>query len=120
MFIYLICPVRHVTPQWHKYLDEYVAALESQGNRVHYPPRDVDQDDPTGYRICSEHREAMWRADEVHVAWDGKSEGCLFDLGMAFVLHMDIKPVPGHFPQPMSGKGFASMVWEWLRRLGWK
>ena len=30
--------------------------LEKAGHKVHWPPRDVDQNDPTGLRICSEQR----------------------------------------------------------------
>lgn len=64
-----------------------MAALESAGHRVHYPPRDVDQtDDGVGLAISEAHRAAMVRCDEVHVVWDPGSTGSHFDFGMAFML----------------------------------
>lgn len=87
MNIYLICPVRNVADDEAELLREYVAALERDGHRVHYPPRDVEQtDDGCGLAICNAHREAMLTADEVHVLWNAESKGSHFDLGMAFML----------------------------------
>ena len=84
--IYLICPVRGCTLRRREKMDLYVRDLELQGFEVHYPHRDVNQDnDDGGVRICREHREAMLDCDEVHVFWTG-SAGCHFDLGMAFAL----------------------------------
>lgn len=96
MYIYLICPVRNSTFD----AAPIVAALEADGHKVHWPPRDVDQDDPTGLRICTAHLKAMYEADEVHVVWDVNSKGSHFDLGMAFalgknlVLHSTLQPDP--------------------------
>jgi len=68
----------------------------------------------TGLIICEEHALAMISADQVHIAWDGKSEGCLFDLGMAFILKKPIIPITGYFPQPdCKGKSYVNMVWAW-------
>jgi len=111
--IYIICPVRNISEDWKSGIENYVKMLESQGNKVHLPWRDVEQDDKTGYNICEAHREAMEEADEVHIAWDGKSEGCLFDLGMAFALKKRISIIVGYFPPPTSYKSFASMVLAW-------
>ena len=84
-YIYIICPVRKVTPESRKTVDEYVAELEKDpNNRVHYPPRDVDQSQ-SGMDICIEHSEFMNIADEVHIYWDPDSCGSIFDLGMAFI-----------------------------------
>ena len=83
-YIYIICPVRRVTPESKKFMDAYVARLERNSqNRVHYPPRDVDQTQ-SGMEICVEHSEFMSIADEVHIYWDPESRGSIFDLGMAF------------------------------------
>lgn len=113
MKIYIICPVRGLNENWRSGLENYVKLLESQRHEVHFPPRDVNQDDRTGYNICEAHRKAMEEADEIHVAWDGKSEGCLFDLGMAFALKKRISVITGYFPPPTPHKSFASMVWAW-------
>lgn len=85
--VYLICPVRNVSPEVSTATALYVAGLEAQGYKVHYPPRDVDQtNDDGGIRIVAQHLIAMMLCNEVHVWWDDKSYGCHFDLGMAAML----------------------------------
>lgn len=86
--IHIICPVRGMTDPEKTFLDQYVTDLEGDGSEVevHYPPRNVEQDDPIGIDICTSHRDAMRHADEVHVYWNRTSEGSKFDLGMAFML----------------------------------
>ena len=113
MKIYIICPVRQLSENWRDGLSKYVEALEAQGHQVHFPPRDTRQNDRTGYNICTQNRKAIEEADEIHIAWDGKSKGSLFDLGMAFALRKRIKVITGYFPQPTPQKSFASMVWQW-------
>jgi len=67
--VFLICPVRGVTQAEQIELADYVRTLEDNGCRVHYPPRDTNQDDPVGDRICRQNRDAILAADEVHVYW---------------------------------------------------
>ena len=88
--VYMICPVRGVTPDEQTFLDGYVSRLEVNGTRVHYPPRDVNQEDPTGLRILSEHRAAMKKSKAAHIYWNGKSSGSFFDLGMAFMARVPV------------------------------
>ena len=105
---FLICPVRG------KDRDTYatvVAKLEADGFTVHWPPRDTDQNDPTGLRICRDNAAAITRADVVHVIWNGESQGCLFDLGIAFALGKNI--VPLDLPPPTGGKSFQNMMRAW-------
>lgn len=111
MNIFVICPVR--SGAMKNEVARYVEHLETMGNEVYWPPRDTDQDDPTGYRICSDNLEAISRAGVVHVAWDGESQGCLFDLGMAFALRKEVKRIPNMFPAPTPGKSYPSMVADW-------
>lgn len=86
-YVYIICPVRNATAEQRERIDRYVEDLEASGYEVHYPPRDVNQENDDGaIRICQEHRDAMLRCDEVHVWWDRTSTGCHFDLGMAYML----------------------------------
>ena len=86
-YIYLICPVRNRTKEDISFADDYVADLEEKGHIVHYPPRDVCQDDNgIGISICEQHRDAMLKAQECHVIWDVNSIGSHMDLGMAYVL----------------------------------
>jgi nucleoside 2-deoxyribosyltransferase len=106
---FLICPVRGHDPAETAAV---VAQLEAAGWAVHWPPRDTEQEDPTGgLAICQANRAAIARAERVFVIYDGKSEGCLFDLGMAFALHKPVTilacpPVP-------EGKSFAAMMRAW-------
>jgi hypothetical protein len=84
-FIYLICPVNDVAKEEKEFLDQYVSSLETLGNKVHYPPRDVNQVDPTGTRILTEHRAAMREVTDVHAYLGQKTKGSYFDFGMAYM-----------------------------------
>ena len=107
---FLICPVRGVSSEETKGL---VEGLEKDGWIVHWPPRDTDQDDPTGLRICGDNKKAIEDASVVFFVWDGKSQGCLFDLGMAFAMKKSIRCMS--LPPPTEGKSFQNMVKEWER-----
>lgn len=113
MNIFMICPVRNATPEMQEGIEAEVGFLESQGHIVYYPARDTNQLDGTGLRICKDNRSAIEAADEVHIIWDGKSTGSLFDLGMAFALRKKIVPVFGKFPTMSDGKSFQNMVYDW-------
>jgi nucleoside 2-deoxyribosyltransferase len=93
---------------------ELVRELEQDGWAVHWPPRDTDQMDQTGYRICEDNREAIRRADVVFVVWDGKSKGSLFDLGMAFAMEKPVRVV--ELPPETEERSLQKMVREWERR----
>ncbi len=84
--IFLICPVRNMTEEERKKMEQYIKNLEKQGHKIHWPPRDTNQDDPIGLRICTDNARAIIEADEIHVWWNPDSKGSLFDLGMAFML----------------------------------
>ena len=111
MKTFLICPVRgHVPTE----LQAVVTQLEHEGFIVHWPPRDTLQEDDTGFRICGDNRAAIINADCVHVVWDGKSQGVLFDLGMAFALGKRVIPIL--LPEPTSGKSFQNMIQRWAQQ----
>lgn len=105
---FLICPVRGVDPAES---EAVVKQLEADGWTVHWPPRDTNQNDDVGLSICSDNRAAIIRADCVHVIWDGKSQGVLFDLGMAFALAKRIHVVS--LPKLTHNKSFQNMVQAW-------
>lgn len=105
---FLICPVRGMSPDAHQ---AAVSELEAQGYTVHWPPRDTDQKDEVGLRICRDNAAAIAAADIVHVIWDGKSQGCLFDLGVAFALNKPIEPII--IPALSEGKSFQNMIAAW-------
>jgi len=85
MKIYLIHKVRGASSDTIKFASEYVSRLEKVGHKVHFPLRDVEQNDDS-VAICKKHRDAMYNCDEVHVIWDESSIGSHFDLGMAYML----------------------------------
>ena len=89
--VFIICPVRGATEEEHNLLMEFIRKKETEGIKVHYPPRDTNQDDPVGYAICAQNREAIKNADKIYVYWNSKSEGSLFDLGMAFAMNKPIE-----------------------------
>lgn len=88
--IYIICAVRGEPEEKIAALRRYAVVLRAEGHWVHFPPDDVEQDDPTGEGICRDHRVAMEKCDEVHVFWDVNSKGSHFDLGMAYALQKTI------------------------------
>lgn len=110
MRIFLICPVRGITNEERIATEAYVLALESSGNTVYWPPRNTNQDDPIGLRICSDNRQAIKDADEVHVWWNGKSEGSFFDLGMTFALNKKIILANPDLVQGTQGKSFGNVL----------
>lgn len=109
MNIYIICSVREADPVSTEEVRQYVQKLRGEGHEVHFPNDDVDQDDPTGARICSEHAVAMREADEVHVFWDVNSKGSHFDLGMAYILNKTIVGVKTMQPDN-AGKSYWKAV----------
>lgn len=116
MKIFIICPVRNVEPEIKEKIENYVRILEFLGHEVYYPPRDTDQNDSVGFRICMSNKEGILWANEVHVAWDEKSEGFLFDGGMAFMAGKKVRIIEGIFPEATVGKSFASMVRYWAKQ----
>lgn len=105
---FLICPVRGV-PQ--EETERYCKLLEDEGYKVHWPPRDTNQDDDVGLRICNDNLEAIKKASIVAIVWDGKSQGVLFDAGMAFSLGKTIKYLA--LPEKTTHKSFQNMFMAW-------
>lgn len=102
---FLICPVRGYDSAL---TEKYMKQLEAEGYEVHWPPRDTNQEDSTGLRICRDNLAAIRSADAAHFMWDGESQGVLFDLGIAFSLGK--KVVPLQVPPATTHKSFQNMV----------
>lgn len=102
---FLICPVMGHDREETAELVEW---LEEMGLQVHWPHRDTDQDDPVGLQICEENRAAIEEADIVLMVWNGKSTGCLFDLGMAFGMGKPI--IPLEMPPITDDRSFQKMA----------
>jgi hypothetical protein len=109
--VFIIHPVRNITEEMREKIQVYVQKLEAQGIKVYDPMRDTDQTDIVGLNICTSNLRAIEDADEVHIAWDGISSGCLFDFGMSFALGKKINIIKELFPPEEKGhKAFANML----------
>lgn len=108
--IFLICPVRGATDEETKLINHYVSDLEAQGHTVHWPPRNTNQVDPIGLRICQDNRDAIEKADEIHIWWNSTSKGSLFDLGMVFALRKKLVIANKSSVQKTEGKSFENVV----------
>ena len=74
--------------KFQKEAEEYEKQL---GEKCYIPGRDTKQDH--GDNIIIRNRNAMELCSEVHVIWDGVSQGTLVDIGMAYGMHKPIKIV---------------------------
>jgi len=64
--------------------------LEEENHDVRLPAFDGHQE-MNEYQVCEYNRSLIEWADEVHVLWDGRSTGTIFDLGMCFALKKPLK-----------------------------
>lgn len=110
--IFLISPVRNITPEEEKQIADYVEAKEIMGFAVYWPKRDTQQADPTGVDICLDNLCAIIIADEVHVWWNPASQGSAFDLGMAFASKRKLVSA-NSIPWTESGKSFEAVIGNW-------
>lgn len=110
-FVYIICPVREVTPEQLDEMRAYVTELRKTCD-VLFPPDDTDQvDDTGGVRIVREHGDEVIRADRVEVFWHPDSKGSYFDFGMAYVLDKPMKLIKEFVPDG-PGKSYAKVLKE--------
>ena len=103
---FLIGPVRQLeeqTPEIKMIMNDLL-----NDTTIYAPGRDTNQIDDTGLRICTDNKNAIIKSDEVLFVWDGKSEGCLFDLGMAFALGKKVTII--HVPPLSEKKSFQNMA----------
>ena len=108
--IFIICSVRGMPEEYREKLEDYVNALEEIGHNVHLPHRDTDQKE-TGINICRINSRAIFKADEIHIFYSGKSTGTHFDMGVAFALNKPLIIVENE--EFDEGKSFARMLTEW-------
>lgn len=112
MNIFIICPVRNLTDEEKTRIENYIMRLEKMGHSVHFPPRDTNQKDRIGSRICLDNLSAIKRADEVHIWWNNNSEGSKFDFGMAFALGKKIVIINSEMVLPTEYKSFSNVLLE--------
>jgi hypothetical protein len=114
MKIFLICPVRNATKEQKEQMMKYIDELELDGNQVHYPARDTKQEDETGgWNICTTNKNAILNADEVHIFWDDRSTGSLFDLGIAFGASKKLVVVNPESINLANTKSFHNVINYW-------
>lgn len=112
MKIYLICPVRNVTPFFEEDILALIAHLRNDGHVVYYPAQHTNQNQPAR-PVAQANRAAMEQADCVYVCWDGESQGVLFDLGMAFAMKKQLWVAIGLMPPMTTGKSFQNLCYGW-------
>lgn len=105
---FLISPVRNTDPNALQYVVDYL----ERDYIVHWPARDTDQNE-TSYKICEQNRAAIRAADVVFVFWDEKSQGSIFDLGVAFGLGKDVRVINPEDVHTTPEKSFANFVMEY-------
>lgn len=65
--------------------------------------------------LCEYNRLLIEEADEVHVIWDGRSVGTVFDFGMAFALR---KPIRIVYIEPKTIAGVMKLYAEAFSKNG--
>jgi len=63
---------------------DFANICQRAGYMVRLPAFDSDAPDEIG--ICTQNLEGIKWADEVHIFWDNRSIGTIFDFGMCFAL----------------------------------
>lgn len=90
--IFLICPVRNAAEEEKKILNDILNKYESKGFKVHFPPRNTNQDphdkitgeNTGGYNICLENAKAIASAKTIVIYYNKESTGSMFDLGVTY------------------------------------
>jgi hypothetical protein len=98
--VYLISPVRQVTPEQAQKIADHAARLKRDGVRLFNPVEDAPQDDETGFNIVMSElgfmHKALKEGGRVDILWNAggtPSEGSRVDLGMAIVLGLEFNLV---------------------------
>lgn len=78
--------------QYRSKIENHKNHLESEGHIVRIPAFD-DHPDMNELQVCSYNREAILWADEIHVIWDQRSSGVIFDFGMVFMAQKPAKVI---------------------------
>ncbi|MAG78735.1 hypothetical protein CL616_05215 [archaeon] len=76
--IYLLCPVTNLSPssELSSSLNTYVNLLEYLGYSIHFPNRDLIQDEEmTFLDMIRRSSFPMSQAKELHIYWDSTSQG---------------------------------------------
>jgi hypothetical protein len=78
--------------QYKEKIDQHALELWKNGYDVRIPAFD-DHKELDELEVCEYNRTLIEKAEEVHIIWDQRSVGMIFDFGMAFALRKKIKIV---------------------------
>jgi hypothetical protein len=87
-----------------QYKDKFLEVekrLINDGHRVRIPAFD-DHADLDELGVCEYNRELIEWAEEVHLIWDRRSTGTIFDFGMCFMAR---KPLVIEYLEPKTFEG---------------
>jgi len=70
--------------QYKEKFAEVKERLEKEGHEVRIPAFD-DHKDLDDLGVCKYNRDLIKWADEIHLIWDRRSTGTIFDFGMCFM-----------------------------------
>ena len=76
--------------QYMERIEEHAKKMRALNYDVRLPAFD-DHPELDELGICEYNRKLIEQADEVHIIWDQRSFGTIFDFGMAFALHKKIQ-----------------------------
>jgi nucleoside 2-deoxyribosyltransferase len=91
-----------------QYRDKFLAhkkTFEDVGHDVRIPAFD-DHPNCDELMVCEHNRGLIEWADEVHIIWDQRSLGTVFDFGMAFALRKPIKII---YMEPKTIRGVMEL-----------
>jgi len=95
--------------QYFDKIVEHQKKLEALGHIVLIPAFD-DHKELDELGVCFHNRKKIKEADEVHVIWDQRSMGTIFDFGMAFALNKPIKII---YLEPKTFAGVMTKYEKW-------
>ena len=76
-----------------QYMDKFIEhkkELEKNGDEVRIPALDNFKG-MNEIEVCEYNRKNIEWADEVHLIWDNRSVGTIFDMGMVFALRKPLE-----------------------------
>lgn len=76
--------------QYEDKILNHAAKMQSEGHNVLIPAFD-DHKDFDELDVCRYNQGLIEKADEVHILWDNRSVGVVFNFGMAFALKKPVK-----------------------------
>ena len=102
------------TTSYIERMKSYAFKLVNLGHEVRMPAFD-DHDSELGpddieLAICLHNRDLVKWADEIHLFWDQRSMGTMFDLGMCIALDKPVKAIY------IESKTFKNVILQWEKR----